>query len=771
MTSRRSLDDDPRAGDPGAGFAGKIGRTLRDSTPWWPSQRRAAANAPNIVVILLDDLGYSDFGCYGAEIRTPHIDALACGGLRFSNYTTVPMCTPARAALLTGKNPHAVGCGWLTFNHPGYPGYQAGEIARDAPTMPELLRALGYSTYCVGKWHNTADYHVGPSADRGAWPLARGFDRFYGFIGGETHYFAPSQLVADNAIVDQDDYAPGYYCTDDFTDTAVRWLQAHASATPDKPFFLYLPYNAPHAPLHAKADDLARYADAYDAGWDAVRDARLARQRSMGLHPREWPRAPHSAGVPAWNTLDGEQRRLHARFMALYAAVVDNTDQNIGRLTAALAALGKLDDTMVIVTSDNGANGIGGVDGAVNNLAKRLTRSEDPAFVRRMMEEGGIGGAASWPTYSLGWTDVSTAPFRLYKTTTMNGGIRVPMVMHWPQGIAARGEIRHQWLHVTDVLPTLLDVLDAEYPKRFGGYDTRGLDGVSARALLGNAQGRGTRTAQHYELAGNRGYIRGRWKIVSLQPPGKPMDLDNWMLFDLEADATETQDLARTHPEVLAELVAAFDAEAAANYVYPIDNRDVRRSLTVPPFLEADVAQARTFHPGPGTAALAVVAPLIADRDYRLECAFGYRTGDEGVIFALGDPIAGFALYARDGAVSFVYHGGSGEAVSCDGLPVVDGDNRFELRHRALGERRGQATLLVNGHEAGTLDCSPTTILGLGVGEGLDIGMDRKLHVSARYGGSGACAYTGRVDWVRIEPGPHPADSYANRPERLAQRD
>jgi len=254
------LRDGLMSGDPGDGYQGVIGRTLQDSTPWWPPEPVRRKDAPNVVVILLDDLGFSDFGCYGAEIQTPHIDALAAGGLRFSNYTTVPMCTPARAALLTGKNPHAVGCGWLTFNTPGYPGYQAGEISRDAPTLAELLRGEGYSTYAAGKWHNTADHKVTSTGDRSSWPLQRGFDRFYGFIGGETHYFAPAQLFSDNAIVDRDTYGDDYYCTDDWTATAMHWLRAHVSASPHKPFFLYLPYNAPHAPLHAKREDLARYA-------------------------------------------------------------------------------------------------------------------------------------------------------------------------------------------------------------------------------------------------------------------------------------------------------------------------------------------------------------------------------------------------------------------------------------------------------------------------------------------------------------------------------
>jgi arylsulfatase len=490
----------------------------------------------------------------------------------------------------------------------------------------------------------------------------------------------------------------------------------------------------------------------------------------MGLHARAFAIPGRSAGVPAWDDVPADRRALYARYMELYAAIVDNIDQNIGRLTQALAKLGRLDNTVVIVTSDNGANGIGGVDGAVNNLAKRLTRTEDAEVVRRTMAEGRLGAADTWPAYPLGWTDVSSAPFRLYKTTTMNGGIRVPFVAHWPARIRDGGAIRHAWMHVTDIVPTLLDAIGVAYPDHFHEHPTRGLDGVSALPLLTSGDAASARTRQHYELAGNRGYILDGWKIVSLQAPGKPMDLDNWMLFDLAADPTETNDLAASNPPRLAELVAAFDADAQANYVYPLDNRDVRRSLTIPPFREAAVATPRTFYPG-STAALCIVAPLVADRDYRIECRFTHDDSDSGVVFALGDPLAGMALFARRGTLCFVYHGGTGKPVVCDGLRVPAGPARFELRHDALGERKGRGTLLINGDTCATLDMSPTTILGLGVGEGLDIGLDRKLHVTHLYGGDGCCGYTGIVEYVRIEPGAHPAGSYANRRERDSPRD
>jgi arylsulfatase len=730
----------------------------------------APAASPDVIVILLDDLGFSDFGCFGAEIPTPSIDRLAARGLRFSNYTTVPMCTPARAALLTGKNPHAVGCGWLTFNDPGFPGYRAGEITRDTPTLAEMLRAQGYATYAVGKWHNTAEHHVMPSADRSSWPLARGFDRFYGFLGGETHYFAPAQLIEDNAFLDHAVYREGYYCTDDWTDRAIAWLKEHAGAGPRKPLFLYVAHNAPHAPLHAKPEDVVRHEGIYAAGWDAIRERRLERQRELALFESDPPLVPRSPGVPPWASVEPARRALYARYMALYAAVVDNLDRNIGRLLDAQEALGRLDNTLVILTSDNGANGIGGPEGAANNLSKRLGQAEDPGWVQEMLDDGRLGGAASWPAYPLGWTDVSSAPFRLYKTTTMNGGIRVPLVVQWPARLREGGAVRRQWVHVTDLVPTVLDLIGLEAPSRFGGYRTRPLDGVSCRAALESGAAPSGRTSQHYELAGNRGYIHDGWKIVSLQPPGKPIDLSNWMLFDLRSDPTEIRDLAAGQPERLARLVAQFEADAQANDVYPLDNRGVRRSLTVPPYLEASLGEPRTFYPGTGTVALAVVGPMIADRDYRLTCDFHWTAVDRGVLFALGDPIAGLALFARDGELAFHYHGGHGKVATCT-LRPRQGGNRFELVHRAYGQRRGAGRVVLNGTEVAMLDTSPTTILGLGVGEGLDVGCDRRLQVTDRYGGEPPCTYSNRVERVTIEPGPQAPDGYANRPERLAQRD
>ena len=762
-----------RSGDPGEGWAGRIGRTLAESTPWWPSRAAAPEGAPNVVVVLLDDLGFSDFGCYGSEISTPNVDALAAGGLRFTGYTTVPMCTPARAALLTGKDPHSVGCGWLTHNDPGVPGYRAGEIASDAPTLAELMRAGGWSTWAVGKWHNTPDHQVHAAADRSSWPLQRGFDRFYGFMGAETNFFSPGHLIEGNDFVTRDAYPPDYFSSDDWTDRALSWMRAHRSGDSRKPFFLYVAHNAPHVPLQAKASDLERYRGVYDAGWDAIRAQRFERQRETGVIPTDWRLPGPTPGVPAWDETDPARRAVMAHYMALYAAMVDNVDRNIGRLRDGLREIGALENTVFIVTSDNGASSIGGPDGAANLFEKRITRTEDPALAERMMQAGALGGIDSFPAYPIGWGNASNTPFRYFKRTPMNGGIRVPMIVNWPARIRDPSAIRRDWIHVTDTVPTLLELTGQSYPLQHNGFRTRQLDGVSWAPLIddsGARSGRVTRDApQSYELEGNRGLIKGRWKIVSLQPAGAKIDPDAWLLFDLERDPTEIDDLAAQRPEVLAELIAIFESDAAARYLYPLDNRDNRRVLGLPPYLMAAASRPRVFHRGCETAATAAVSLLISDRDYVVRCDFDWTPGDEGVVWAIGDSFAGVAMFVLGGRLHLVYRRGVEIEHAID-VGLVAGRQDATLRHMASGQRRGSGELAVNGQTADArLDMSPT-LVRLG-GEGLDVGLDRRRKVSRLYAARGVFAYTNRIGPVHVEPGPQAPGSVANRPELQAQAD
>ncbi len=762
-------DDLLRSADPGRDHGATIGKTLGTSKPWWRPEQKAPASAPNVVVILLDDLGFSDFGCFGSEIQTPHIDALAAHGLRFTGYTTVPMCTPARAAMMTGKNPHSVGCGWLTHNSPGYPGYQAGEISLDAPTLPELLRDAGYATYAVGKWHNTADYHVNAAASRSAWPLQRGFDHFYGFLGAETHFFSPGQLIEGNDVADIDELPKDYYCTDDWTDRSIQYLRSHRSAAPDKPFLLYLAHNAPHVPLHAKPEDIAAYDGVYAEGWDATRKQRFERQVASGLVPTDWRLSPESPGVKLWADVPDEQKPVMSQYMQIYAAMVQNLDRNIGRLVDELKQLGVFDDTLIVLTSDNGASSIGGLEGAANIFEKRVTRTEDPQLARSLYLDGRLGGADSFPAYPAGWANASNTPFRFYKRTPMNGGIRVPFIASWPNKVPDPGAIRRQWIHVSDLVPTLLDLLGTDYPQAFNGYRTRGLDGVSFKGMLTDPAHPSARERQHFELEGNRGYISGHWKIVSLQPPGAPIALDQWLLFDLHADPTECNDLAAHEPQKLRELIEAFECDAEANYVYPLDNRDNRRVLGLPPFLEEESARVRTFYPGTGTASPIVIAALIADRDYRIDCEFECTDEDTGVLYAIGDNMNGLAAFVLDGRLNVAFTAGTSVQRSV-AIALGAGTHRFTLEHRALGARRGEGTLVLDGQRHDLhIDMTPT-FLRLG-GEGVDVGLDRKRKVSRLYEGRGTFAFTGRIARVWVTPGEQAPDSIANRPEAQAQLD
>lgn len=764
--------DQLKSDDPAKGWKGKIGKTFAESTPYWKPETRPRPGAPNIMIILLDDLGFAEMGCFGSEIKTPNMDRLAENGLRFNNYTTVPMCAPARAALFTGKNPHSVGAGWLTHADPGYPGFQAAQISKDAPLVPELLREQGYSTYAVGKWHNASDSSLSSAGDKSCWPLQRGFDRFYGFLGAETNYHAPGQIVEGNEFKPIEDYGPDYFSTDDFTDQAIKMLRGHVSSEPDKPFFCYLATNAPHTPHHAKPTDIAKYKGRYDEGWDAIRKERFARQKEIGVIGEDWEMSDLSPGVPKWEKMPDDELDIMAAYMEIYAGLVDNIDQNIGRLIDELSDLGLLENTLILITSDNGASSIGGEDGAANYSEKRVTNHELPGLARKMIEDGMLGSVSTAPAYPKGWANAGNTPFRFFKRTPMNGGIRVPMILHWPEGLSDAGSVRDKWVHVTDIAPTLLDLLETDYPGAFNGYRTRGQDGTSFLAMFDDASAPSMRKRQYFELEGNRGFIDGKWKIASLQPPGGKIDLNNFLLFDIETDPTECHDLAGTYPEILEQMIKAFDEDAFANYAYPLDNRTLIRALTRSPERLKTVNRPQTYYPGTEGFQAGQVAALMADRDFVLRVQFEHSKGEEGILFALGDIQKGLTAFVIAGEVVVHYNGGYISKHELR-LPIKPGQQQLVLDHTALGGLKGEAEIRLESDDKvisrGDMTMSPT-ILSFN-GEGLDIGLDRKTKVTVECTGRGTFAYPGQIDWLRIDPGPQAPGSFVNQSEIAVQRD
>ena len=729
------------------GFPGRIGRTREESEEHWVTPVRARPGSPNVVVIFMDDLGWSDIGCYGSEIATPNIDALAERGVRLNHYTTHPICSPARAALLTGRNAHSVASGWLAQNTPGFPGY-SGEIPLDAPTVAETFKAAGYATAMVGKWHNSPN----SATPNSAWPTFRGFDRFYGFLTGETGYFFPARIMNNTTVADIDEYPDGYYATDDWTDKAIGFLTDIRNQAPGQPFLLYVAYNAVHSPLQAKEADLLRYRGRYDEGWDVLRERRLARQKTLGIVPPDTRLSERDPAVPAWDGLPAEQQRHFARYMEAYAALLDCTDQNIGRLVAHLERQGELDNTVVVFASDNGGTGAGSPIGRVN--FNRRFAGLPPVPVEQEIERTEwIGTGRATALYPSGWGQVSNTPFPNYKTYTGGGGRRVSCIVSWPAGLAGRGAIHPQFGHVTDIMPTLLDLCGVPVLQTSHGQDAKPPHGASLAPVLRDPGAPPPRTEQYYECWANRAYYRDGWVAVSLQRQGEAIDFDNWTLHHQAEDFSESIDLARQHPDLLRDLVAAFDEAAWDNLVYPLDNRTpVQKFNTQPPHARPLARGRKRFLPGGQTVHPGAVMPLIVDRSYAITVRLDQSPGAAGVLFAIGDVTGGMVLYIEDGTVRLFYNG-FGDHQSLEGPAVGPGEHAVVFAFEATGDRHGRGRLVVDDAASDWQPLGPTFLYG--THEGMDIGLDRRGPVSwdlkDRHG---AFRYGGTIHELVIESGP-----------------
>jgi arylsulfatase A-like enzyme len=734
------------------GFPGKIGWTREESEEHWPTPRRAPAGSPNVVILFMDDLGWSDIGCYGGEIDTPNIDALAARGIRFNHYTTHPICSPARAALLTGRNAHSVATGWLAQNTPGFPGY-SGEIPLDAPTIAETLREAGYATAMTGKWHNSPN----SATPNTAWPNYRGFDRFYGFLTGETGYFFPARIMRNTTVAPIDEYPPGYYATDDWTDKAIEFVTDIRNQNATQPFLLYVAYNAVHGPLQAKENDLAKYRGRYDEGWDVLRERRLARQKALGIVPPDTMLAPRDPAVPAWSDLPPDQRRHYARYMEAYAALLDCADQNIGRLVAHLERMGELNNTIILFASDNGGTGSAGPAGRVN-FNRRFAGMPPEPIEREMEYTDWIGTGRTTALYPTGWAQLSNAPFPAYKTYTGGGGRRVSCIVSWPGQLADHGAIRPQFGHVTDVMPTLLDLCRVPGLQVSHGKPAQPPHGASLAPVLQDAAAPAPRNEQYYECWANRAYYRDGWIAVSLQKRGEAIDFDNWTLHHQAEDFSESIDLSRQHQQLLAELVEAFDRAAWGNMVYPLDNRTPGQKFnTQPPHQRPPARSTRRFLPGGQTVPIGQIIPLIADRSYTVTVRVSHDAEASGVLFAIGDVTAGLLAYVEDGRAKLFYNG-FGEHHTLLGPALAAGEHTVSIVFEALGKRRGRCQVRVDDTGGDWSELGPTFLFGMH--EGLDIGLDRRGPVNWEIKQQhGAFRYGGTVHDLVIASGPLAPDT------------
>jgi arylsulfatase A-like enzyme len=724
-------------------FRGVIGRTIRDSTPWSPEAVRAPAGAPNIVVILLDDVGFADLGPFGSEIPTPHIDRLAAGGLRYVDFHVTSMCSPTRACLLTGRNAHAVGMGIIAEWSTGFPGYR-GRISRRAATLAEILRDHAYNTLAVGKWHLTPLPEATAAGPYDAWPTGRGFERWYGFHGAMTDQWHP-ELFADQSAVDPP-ARPDYHLSEDLADRAIACVRDQQSVAPEKPFFLYLAFGACHWAHQVPASYIARHRGRYDVGWDRIRAARLARQKTLGIVPPDTALAPRNPGVEAWDRLSADERRVCARLQEVYAAFLEHTDAQIGRVLDFLRSIGRLDDTLVMLLSDNGASPEGGPLGSVN--ARRHLGYEPDTLADLLDALDRLGSEHALNHYPTGWAQASNTPLKWYKKDTHGGGIRSPLVVHWPARIRDGGSLRRQYHHVIDIVPTVLEILGIAAPMVYQGVAQLPVHGVSL-AYTFDAPGAPTRKiTQHYELLGDRALWHRGWKAVARHDKGADFEQDRWELYHTDADFSECEDLAAKHPERLRELVDRWWAEAGAHDVLPLDDREYER---VAVSVAARTRTTYVYYPGMARVDR-LSAPNVTDRSWSIAAEVEVPpAGAEGVLLAAGNRFAGYVLYVKDGRLvhEYVYREGVALTVVSN-RPVPTGRTTLGFAFEKTGPRRGRGTLLIDGRPAGTVEITKTWPLHA-TSSGVHCGRDGSVPVSEAY--PSPFPFTGAIARVVVELG------------------
>ncbi|MGB5322631.1 sulfatase-like hydrolase/transferase [Lutimonas sp.] len=696
-------------------FGGIIGKTYKESESEWPKLPAPPAGAPNVVVIMLDDVGFGQTSTFGGPIPTPVLDQLASQGLRYTRFHTTAICGPSRAALITGRNHHNAGSGFLAEWATGFPSYN-NMIPKSTATIGATLKGNGYATSWFGKNHNTPDWESSVAGPFDRWPTGMGFEYFYGFIGGETNQYYP--VIFENTKAVEPDKSPeeGYHFMADMTDKAINYMQYSKAVAPDKPVFMYFAPGAAHAPHHAPKEWSTKFKGKFDAGWEKVREETYQRQLDMGIIPRDTKLTPRPEWVPAWDTLSLDQKKLYLRLMENFAGYLAYTDHEIGRLIDAIHQLPDADNTMIIyVVGDNGASAEGGPDGTLNEV-KALNGFSTP-MEENLKHIDDIGGPKGEPHYPVGWAWSGNAPFQWVKQVASHfGGTRNPMVVSWPAQIKDVGGIRTQFLHLIDVVPTILDAANLPAPKTVNGVVQKPMDGVSFLSTFHDANAKPVRNRQYFEVFSNRAIYDNGW-IAAAQhtfpwrqdyAPGN-WDNDTWELYNIDDDFSEANDLAASNPEKLAEMKALFDEEAKKNSVYPLDDRGTGRIYEAKPSPGGSDPKRKHFTYYAGTTRLAeTAAPNMKNKSHTITAEINIpANGGDGVLVAEGGSGGGFALYIKDGKLVYEYNFFDEDryiVTSTEKIPVGKSTVQMEFIYEGEeGEmaKGGHINLFANGNKIG----------------------------------------------------------------------
>lgn len=731
-------------------FKGVIKTSYHDSIPWWPEEQKPLG--PNVLYILLDDAGFSDVGCFGSLVSTPNIDALAADGLRYNNFHVNPMCSPTRASLLSGCYHHACGMGYLSDFDLGFPGYK-GNVKKECGFISETLVERGYATYAVGKWHLVQLKTQTGAGPFDQWPLGRGFEKYYGFLKACTSQYYPD-LVCGNEFVDQPKMPEeGYHLSEDLVNRAITYIGDLKSNDTEKPFFCYLAFGAQHSPHQAPKEYIDRYKGMFDEGWDVYRQKVFEKQKRLGIIPKNAVLADNDSLVREWDSYTKEEQRALARYMEVYAGFMSHTDAQIGRLVDYLKKIRQYDDTLIVFLHDNGACAAGGVHGEVNDMYHVYTEKDPPLASKKQVEL--LGSKYTCPLYPAGWAHASNTPYRLYKTWAHCGGIKVPLIISYPNLIKDKGGIRSQYHHVVDINETVLKICGIEQPKYIKGVLQQPKNGVDMSYSFDHPEEPTHRKSQCYEMCGNRGIWADGWKAVANHADNPTFDFskDKWELFNTDEDYTEMHDLAEKYPEKLRELENLWWSEAGKYNILPMvesvfknrENFNSRRMLKKEP---STLRKHYTFYPelqggfGPGRWIY---------RPFKATAFARYSKGDEGALFCYGNSTGGYALYIHDNKLKFHYNWISFKVFHLESnIELPEGDLELALNIRLTRPNCMIGTLLVNGIPCGEIAMDDVQPLFCAQAGEFRLGRFSKDPIGDDVRDKGKFIYTNKLDRVEF---------------------
>ena len=720
---------------------------------------KAPQGAPNVIVFLIDDIGFGHASAFGGQIPMPTLDRVASQGLKYNRFHTTALCSPTRVALLTGRNHHTNNAGAIMEIATAFPG-NTGARPQSVTPLAEILRQNGYSTAAFGKYHETAPWEVSVSGPFDRWPTHSGFDKFYGFIGGETNQWAP--LVYDGTIKVEVPHDPNYHFTTDMTNQAIQWIRSQQSLTPDKPFFTYFATGATHAPHHVPKDWIAKFKGKFDGGWDKYREETFARQKQMGIIPQNAKLASKPTDIKDWEKLTADEKRLFARQMEVFAAFAAHTDNEIGRVVQAIEDMGELDNTLILyVVGDNGSSAEGGMVGMFNEMTYFNGVEETVPDMLKNIDKW--GGPETFPHMAAGWAVAGNTPFMWTKQVASNfGGTRNPLVVSWPARIKARGEIRSQFQHVVDIAPTVLEAAGLPEPKTVNGVVQTPMEGVSMVYTFDDPKAAGRHKTQYFEIIGNRAIYSDGWVAATVHKapweaaPRHKLAEDVWELYNVDEDFSETNDLAASNPAKLKEMQALFMKEAERYRVLPIDDRSIERfdpAIAGRPDLMAGRKSLTVYEGMTGMAENAFINVKNQSKTITADVEIP-AGGANGVILCQGGRFGGWSLYVKDGKPAYTYNFlGLQEYTVNASERLVPGKATIKLDFAYDGNGRGKGgmvTIFINGKKVGSGRVERTQSNVFSLDDNADVGVDEGTDVSSAYK-QRENKFTGKIMKVQVD--------------------